>query len=164
MKGKFGEINVWKLILIWKGQCVFFHSTFQFRFVSLVKCFFSQNTKHSKLTFARKSQFRETQNFAKQGADFREIRNSFRMKFSRFLYERNSSVNPRFNTLPKTIIKVVAKNCRKLLAEINIFITTRKYRWRRNWIFSPVVFRSKGQKFILGVPGMFKSGNADNLF
>ena len=94
---------------------MFFHSTFQFRFVSLVKCFVSQNTKHSKLTFARKSQFRETQNFAKQGADFREIRNSFRMKFSRFLYERNSSVNPRFNTLPKTLIKVVAKNCRKLL-------------------------------------------------
>ena len=49
--------------------------------------------------------FREIQNiqnclshakasFAKQGAFFREIRNSFRMKFSRIWYERNSSVNP----------------------------------------------------------------------
>ena len=34
-------------------------------------------------------------NFAKQGAFFREIRNSFRMKFSRFLYERNSSTGKR---------------------------------------------------------------------
>ena len=30
----------------------FFHSTLQFRFVSLVKCFVSRNTKHTKLTFA----------------------------------------------------------------------------------------------------------------
>ena len=30
---------------------LFFHSTLQFRFVSLVKCFVSRNTKHTKLTF-----------------------------------------------------------------------------------------------------------------
>ena len=40
------------------------------------------------------SLFREIRNFAKQGAVFREIRNSFRTKFSRILYERNSSINP----------------------------------------------------------------------
>ena len=32
--------------------------------------------------------------FRMQGVFFREIRNSFCMKFSRILYERNSSVNP----------------------------------------------------------------------
>ena len=37
---------------------------------------------------------------AKQvGIILREIRNSFCMKFSRMLYERNSSVNPTWNAL-----------------------------------------------------------------
>ena len=37
---------------------------------------------------SRNTKFRETRTF------FREIRNSFRIKFSRISYERNSSVNP----------------------------------------------------------------------
>ena len=35
--------------------------------------------------------------FAKHGAFFREIRNLFRMIFLRFLYERISSVHPRYS-------------------------------------------------------------------
>ena len=70
-------------------------SVFSFEFaVSYAKCSVSRNTKHTKLSFACYSKFRETRNFVKQSAFFREIRKSFRMKISRILYERNSSVNP----------------------------------------------------------------------
>ena len=53
--------------------------------------------KHTKLSFACKSQFCETQKFLKQGTFFLWNSNSFRMKFWRILYKRNLSVNPTQN-------------------------------------------------------------------
>ena len=87
-------------ILIWSDQCFFLWLC---SFVSYDNALFRKNTKHTKLAFACKSQFRETQNFAKQGVFFREIRQSFRMKISRILYERNSSVNPSTYSLKKQV-------------------------------------------------------------
>ena len=91
-----GRMRIWFSNGVNK-QC-FFRSMLQFRFVSLVKCFVSRNTKYTKQSFAWKNQFRETRNFAKKGAFFREIRNSFRMKFSRILY----FVNPKWDGLRHT--------------------------------------------------------------
>ena len=58
------EMRDAKLILKSHKGAVFLRSMLQFRFVSHFKCFVSQNTKQS---FACESQFRETQNFVKQG-------------------------------------------------------------------------------------------------
>ena len=70
-------------ILIKSEQCFFVRLCSSVSFRMIMLCFAKYETYET--------------GFRMQGVFFREIRNSFCMKFSRILYERNSSVNPSFN-------------------------------------------------------------------
>ena len=79
-----------------RNSVVSFEVAVSFRFACKMSCFAKSETYETEFRMlkpvSRNTKFRETRSIF-----FREIRNSFRMKFSRISYERNSSVNPRRN-------------------------------------------------------------------
>ena len=83
-----------------KERRCFFHSMLQFLSFRLLSVLFREIRNIRNLLSHSKA------SFAKQGAYFREIRNSFRMKFSRILYGRNSSVNPNCNSFGPIIYEL----------------------------------------------------------
>ena len=99
--------------ILMKSEQFFFRSPLQFRFVSfrmIMLCFAKYETYET--------------GFRMQGVFFREIRNSFCMKFSRILYERNSSVNP-------------SRRSATLLRQFGL-----RERWKLRGFFNPFLLES----------------------
>ena len=80
-----------------RNSVVSFEVAVSFRFACKMSCFAKSETYETEFRMLRKASFEKHEISRNKEHFFREIRNSFRMKFSRISYERNSSVNPRRN-------------------------------------------------------------------